>query len=214
MARTGLTNFVVWALATFVPGYLLLPVDTLFFMGAVALIVAWLTRYWPEGLGVTAAVVALLLLHGPLGGFELIAPVALAVTMAVVWRFRSVAVTEPRAALPNGTATPTRLVVATVLASVAVFVIDGFLLLAFGFTCQSDTSHATPGSDRAAWCDALGAHGLGLAVLFGPALLVLLVGIYAASRGRAREVMITVIVGFALTIALHVPDFVLSNAAP
>lgn len=208
MARTGLTNFVVWGLAAFFLGYLLSRGDeTLLAVAAAALVVAWSTRFWPEGLGVAAGVLPLLLM----GGASVIAAVV-GIGGVVVWRLRAGGVAP--AAVPNGTSTPRRLTIATLLATFAVFVIDGFLVLGFGFTCQSDTSHATPGSDRAAWCDALVKHDVVVPVLFGPAAIVLLAGIWAASRGRAREVLITVVAGFALAIAVHIPDFVLSNAAP
>jgi hypothetical protein len=208
MARTGLTNFVVWALACFSLGFVVLVGEGPLILVAVAsLAIALRTRFWPEGLGTAAGVATLLLYEGAAA-----AAVAIALATVAAWRLRvDGAPASPRR---NGASTPRRLTFAALLAAFTVFVVNGFLLLVFGFTCQSDTSSATPGSDRAAWCDALGKHDLGLVVLFGPAALVLLAGIFAGSRGRAREVMITVIAGFALTIALHVPDFVLSNAAP
>jgi hypothetical protein len=181
MARTGLTNLVVWGLATFFLGYLLARGDgSLFAVAAGALAVASFTRFWPEGLGVAAGALPLLLMRGAAA-----IAVAVAIGGAVVWRLRG-SRTAP-AALPNGTSTPRRLTIATLLASFVVFVVDGFLVLAFGFTCQSDTSHATPGSDRAAWCDALAKHDVVVPVLFGPAALVFLAGIYAASRSRTRR---------------------------
>jgi hypothetical protein len=207
MARTGLTNFVVWALACLFLGYLLAPTRELVLLAGASLVVAAFTRFWPEGLGVASGAVALLLL-----GRSVPAALLLGIATVATWRFRLGGI--PRAALPNGTSAPWRLGVAALVAAVAVFMVDGFLLLAFGFTCQSDTTQATPGSDRAAWCDALGKHDVAIPVLFGPPALVLLAGIYAATRGRARDVMIVAIAGFAVTIALHIPDFVLSNAAP
>jgi hypothetical protein len=179
----------------------------LFGVAACALGVAFLTRFWPEGLGVAAGVIPLLLMRGAAA-----IAVAIGIGCAVVWRLRVGGVAP--AALPNGTSTSRRLTIATLLASFAVFVVDGFFVLAFGFSCQSDTGHATFGSDRAAWCDALAKHDVVVPVLLGPAALVFLAGIYAASRGRAREVLITAVAGFALAIAVHIPDFVLSNAAP
>src|SRR3954468_4214863 len=209
MARTGLTNFVVWALATLLLGFVLFAGQSLLFVvGIAALAIAWLTRFWPEGLGVTAGIFPLLLMER-----AALAAVCIAMAGVVVWRLRAdSAVPTPSA--PSAASTSRRLTVATLVSSFAIFLFDGFLVLVFGFTCQSDTSHATPGSDRAAWCDALGKHDLALPVLLGPPALVFLIGIYAASRGRAREVMITAIAGFALVIALHVPDFALSNAGP
>ena len=207
MARTGLTNFVVWALAAFMLGWVLFVGESFLFVAAIAaLAIAWQTRFWPEGLGTAAGIVPLLLIQG-----AALAAVPVGAAGIAVWRLRAGGAV-PTASTANGTSTPRRLTVATLLASLAIFVVDGFLLLAFGFTCQSDTSQATPGSDRAAWCDALGKHDVAVPVLFGPPAIVFLVGIYAASRGRSREVLITVIAGFALVIALHVPDFVLSNA--
>src|SRR4051812_45839159 len=153
MARTGLTNFVAWSLATFFPAFVLLPQPgMLLAVGAAALVVAWSTRFWPEGLGVSAGVLGLLLVRGTADGASLIGAAAIGAGMVVVWRWRAGATGASPAALPNGTSTPKRLVAATLLASLAVLLANGFLLLAFGFTCQSDTSHATPGSDRAAWC--------------------------------------------------------------
>jgi hypothetical protein len=197
----------VWALACLSLGFLLAPPLELMVLAGASLVVAAVTRFWPEGLGVVAGAVALLLLRGP-------EPVALLLGVAAVvtWRFRLGRL--ERRALPNGTSAPWRLGVAALVAAVAVFLVDGLLLLGFGFTCHSDTSDATPGSDRAAWCDALGKHDLAIPILFGPPMLVFFVGIYAATRGRARDVMVTAIAGFAVTIALHIPDFVLSNAAP
>jgi hypothetical protein len=209
MARTGLTNLLVWALAAFFLGFVLsVRGETLLAVAAGALVVAWTTRFWPEGLGLAAGVVPLLLMTGA-------AAIAVAVGIGgvVVWRLR-VGRAQP-SAVPNGTSTPRRLTIATLLASFVVFLLDGVLVLGFGLSsCSGDTGRATPGSDRAAWCDALTDHDVVVPVLFGPAAFVFLAGIYAASRGRARAVLITVVAGLALAIAVHIPDFVLSNAAP
>ena len=216
MARTGLTNFVAWALATAVVGFFAYRgLEMAFLVTAGALAVAWWTRFWPEALGVAAGVAGVLLLwsfYDPTG----LLPAAAAVAAAtfLVWRGLTGTAARPAPARPNGTARPWRLILATLLAAFTVFVLDFFLALSFGFTCQSDTSHATPGSDRAAWCDALARGDISGVVLLGPALLVLAIGTYAAARGRAREVLIVVVAAFVLTIGIHIPDFVLSNAAP
>ena len=64
------------------------------------------------------------------------------------------------------------------------------------------------GAVRAAWCDALSNHHAYAVVLLVPSAVVFLGGLYAASRGRAREVLMFVVAGFALVIAVHVPDLV------
>jgi hypothetical protein len=46
-------------------------------------------------------------------------------------------------------------------------------------------------------------------ILSVPCAVVFLGGIWAASRGRAREVPMFVVAGFALMIAVHIPDVVL-----
>jgi hypothetical protein len=215
MARTGLTNFVVWALTTFVFGYFLFgDPATMFVVVSVALWLAWSTPLWPEALGVSTGVAALLFsfsFYGPIWG---VAGLAVAGTTWFVWSRRTGAAAGPVPSLPNGTARPWRLIVATLIAALTIFVLDFVLALSFGFTCGSDTSQATSGSDRAAWCDALGRGDVAGAVLLGPAALVAVLGIYVAWRGRARELLIVVIAGFVLTIGVHMPDFVLSNAAP
>jgi hypothetical protein len=216
MARTGLTNFVVWALATWVFGFFFIaPDSTAFLLAAGALAVAWWTRFWPEALGLAAGVAAVLLTYSLYDPTGLLPAAAVAAATFFVWRRLTGAAGRPAPSRPkNGTATPMRLIVATLVAAVTVFVLDFLLALSFGFTCQSDTSHATPGSDRAAWCDTLGRDDVTGVVLLGPALLVGVAGLYLAWRGRAREVMMIVVAGFALTIAFHIPDLVLSNAAP
>ena len=215
MARTGLTNFVVWALATFVVGFFAVRgVPEAFLVAALSLVIAWSTPFWPEALGVAAGVAGVLFtysLYDPTGLFP---AAAVGAAAFLVWRQVTGTAARPARALPNGTAKPWRLIVATLLAGLTIFVLDFVLALSFGFTCQSDTSHATPGSDRAAWCDTLARGDVGGLVLLGPALLVLGVGIYAAARGRAREVLIVVVAALVLTIGIHIPDFVLSNAAP
>src|SRR4051795_12134483 len=106
MARTGLTNFVAWSLATFFPAFVLLPQPgMLLAVGAAALVVAWSTRFWPEGLGVAAGVLPLLLM----GGATAIAAVV-GIGGVVVWRLRAGGVAP--AAVPNGTSTPRRLTIA------------------------------------------------------------------------------------------------------
>jgi hypothetical protein len=215
MARTGLTNFVVWALATFVVGFFAFSsVSTTLFIAAGSLALAWWTRFWPEALGVAAGLAGVFLAYSPFGPVLLVPAGAVAAATWFVWRRLTGTTARPGPAPPNGTARPWRLIVTTLVAALTLFVLDFLLALSFGFRCQSDTSHATPGSDRAAWCDALGRGDVSGLVLLGPGLIVAGLGLYAASRGRAREVMIAVIAGFALTIALHIPDFVLSNAAP
>jgi hypothetical protein len=204
MGRTGLTNFVVWALAIVLIGFFLAPRDDVAIVACAALAVAWLTRFWPEALGVAAGAATLLLVSGlSLGG------AAIAAACFVTWRHRS----GRPAPAANGTSSPARLTLATFFGAFALLVIDGFVLLGFGFTCQSDTSQATPGSDRAAWCDLLGKHDVAWLVLLAPAGLTLLFGLYAASRRDARRVMIAMLIGLALTVVVHLPDFLLSNAA-
>jgi hypothetical protein len=219
MGRIGLTNFVIWALATVLLAVFLAPRDDLAFVALGSLCVAWLTRFWPEALGVAVGAATVLLLSGLyLGGG------AIAAASFATWRLRTrrpAQAVSPAAGVPpppsppaaNGTSTPLRLMVTTFIGAFALLVIDGFVMLGFGFTCQSDTSHATPGSDRAAWCDLLGKHDVAWLVLLAPPGLTLLFGLYAARRRDPRRVLVAMLAGFALVIAVHVPDFVLSNAA-
>jgi hypothetical protein len=220
MGRTGLTNFVIWALATVLLAYFLAPRDDLALVALGSLGVAWLTRFWPEALGVAAGAATVLLFSGLSLGAG-----AIAAASFVTWLTRGrrpAQAASPAPGVPppppppaaNGTSTPLRLTVTMFLGAFALLVIDGFVTLGFGFTCQSDTTHATPGSDRAAWCDLLGKHDVAWLVLLGPPGLALLFGLYAAWRRDARWVLIAMLAGFALVIAVHVPDFVLSNAAP
>jgi hypothetical protein len=218
MARTGLTNFVAWALAGFFVGAAVVPGGPAMLLVATsALALAWGTRFWPEGLGVAAGIAALLLWFGLAETTFLLFAGLVAGATVFVWRARGAAPAAPEAPEPpavEGTSSRARLTVAVLIGSFALFVLDLYLALLFGLTCQSDTNHATPGSDRAGWCDALNDDRLALGILFGPSMLVFLAGLYAARRGRSREVLIAVVAGLALTIALHIPDFVLSNAAP
>jgi hypothetical protein len=212
MARTGLTNFVAWAAATFVFGWFAFrgPGTALLIAGG-ALALAWWTRFWPEALGLAAGLAGVLLAWSPFSPVLLLPAGGVAAATWFVWR-RVAGGSAPRR--PNGTARPWRLIVTALVATFTVFVLDFLLALSFGFTCQSDTSHATPGSDRATWCDALGRGDVAGAVILGPPVLVALAGLYLAWHGRARELLLIVMAGFVLTIALHIPDFVLSNAAP
>src|SRR4051794_32994220 len=135
MRRTGLTNFVIWALATVLLGYFLAPRDDIFIVACASLAVAWLTRFWPEALGGAAGGATLLLFSGLSPGAG-----AIAAASFVTWRYRSGRLTP----VANGTSTPARLTLATFFGAFALLVIDGFVTLGFGFTCQSDTGHATP----------------------------------------------------------------------
>ena len=211
MARTGVTNFVVWALATFFLGYFLLRGDAIaLVVGAGALALAWWTRFWPEALGVAAGVAGVLVVYGLFAGSGLVPAGALVAGTAFVWRRRIAGTDGHRApARLNGTSTPRRLTVATLLAALAVFVVDFFLAIGFGLSCDADANPGAPGSDRAAWCDALSHHHAYAVILSLPPAVVFLGGIYAASRGRAQEVLMFVVAGFALVIAVHVPDVVL-----
>jgi hypothetical protein len=211
MARTGLTNFVAWAFAAFFLGYFLFGGTAMaLVLGAGALALAWWTRYWPEALGIAAGTAGVLVVYGAFAGPGLLPAMALVAATFFVWRGRiSGMIGQPSPPRPNGTSTPRRLTIATLLASFAVFVVDFYLALGFGFSCDADANPGAPGSDRAAWCDAITNHHGYAVVLSIPPAVAFLGGIYAASRGRAREVLTFVVAGFALAIAVHVPDVVL-----
>lgn len=97
----------------------------------------------------------------------------------------------------------------TVFGTLAVLVVNFIVSIGFGFSCDADARPGAPGSDRAAWCDALGNHHLWPLILLLPCAVVFLGGIYGASRGRVGAVSMSVLAGFALVIAVHVPDVVL-----
>lgn len=237
MARTGLTNFVVWALATAILGMLAARSFTgLAVLAGGGLAVAWWTRFWPEGLGVAAGVAATQLLYGLLslatetsssGGGLVFAAFVSAVT-AVVWRLRLAAYVEhhsgpaqpavdgvpPPPPPPNGHSSPARLMLTTVLGSFTLLVISFLLTMGFGFSCQSDTSHATPGSAHAAHCNLFDSSGnLFFLVVALPPAVVFLIGPFATGRREPRWVGLAVAIGFALLIAIHLPDWFLSNSA-
>src|SRR3954451_1848727 len=137
MARTGLTNFVVWALATLCLAFFLVPRTELLLVAGLSLVVAWATRYWPEALGVAAGVAAVFLFDGLAARSALLPAAAIASAVAVVWRGRLVAAgpaPQPAGTRPNGSSTGWRLGTATLVAAFAIFAIDFLLALAFGIT--------------------------------------------------------------------------------
>jgi hypothetical protein len=210
MARTGLTNLVAWGGATLCVGYLLVPRPALLLAAGAALGVASFARFWPEAVGVAGGVAAIFLFDALWSPVSLLAAGAIGVGATAIWRQRATAMPAPAAAAsPAGASTPRRLTVATLIASFAVFVVDFVVSIGTGLSCDADARPGAPGSDRAAWCAALSDHHAWAVVLGLPPAVVLLGGIYAASRGRAREVMMFVAAGFALLIAVHIPDVVL-----
>jgi hypothetical protein len=236
MARTGLSNFVVWAIATMFLGWALARGMTgLVVLAAGGVAVAWWTRFWPEGLGVAAGVAALLaftwlqslLLYDAVpdrGAGEIVVAAIVAAVTAVVWRLRLDAYIAHHAGdapadsalppAPNGHSSPARLLLATVLGSFTLLVVGFFLTMGFGFSCQSDTTHATPGSPHAAHCDLFDGSGhLFFLVIALPPAVVFLIGLFATGRRQPRWVGLAMVIGFALMIAIHVPDWVLSNSA-
>jgi hypothetical protein len=103
-----------------------------------------------------------------------------------------------------------RLAGTVVLAAVALFVLNGFLAIAFGFQCEGDTAYLVAGTDKADYCRLLHDHGvLRLLMVFGPSLLALAVGLAGARKRDSRHVLVATVCGLALTIAAHVSDFVL-----
>jgi hypothetical protein len=211
MARTGLTNFVAWAIATLCVGYFLVPRPSLLLVAGVSLGVALFARFWPEALGVAGGVAAIFLFDGAWSPVFLLAAGAIGVSTLVIWRQRATLATAaaPAPAPPADVSSPRRLTFTTLVATFGVFVLNFVVSIGFGLSCDADARPGAPGSDRAAWCDALSNHHAWAVILSVPSAVVFLGGIYAASRGRAREVMMWVVAGFALVIAVHVPDVVL-----
>jgi hypothetical protein len=126
----------------------------------------------------------------------------------------SVVPPSPPAAVANGHSAPARLVVATLLASFTLLVVGFFLTMGFGFSCGSDTTQATPGSPHAAHCDLFDNSGhLFFLVVVLPPAIVFMMGLFAAVRRQPRYVTMAVTIGFALMVAIHLPDWFLSNSA-
>jgi hypothetical protein len=235
MPRAGLTNFAIWALASAVLSYLFLEREAVSGLAALliagALLVAWRTRYWPEALGALSGFAATTVLTGlaPFDGQEsfLIVGVVAGLSALAMWRhLLARGAADPLAVPPPppppappaqappppapSPSTPARLSAATILGSFVLLVVGGVLALVFGFSCGSDTTQVTPGTDKAAWCD-LHRGDRGLLLLFGPPLIALVLGLVAARRQEARRVLLAVVAGFALTVAVHVPDWVLAG---
>jgi hypothetical protein len=104
------------------------------------------------------------------------------------------------------------LVVTAVLNAFALLVLDGFLQLAFSFSCGSDTSTPDPGSDLAGYCDTLRAHDeLSWLIVFGPPLFALLFGLSGAQRQEPNRVLVGVLGGLALVIAAQLPGWVAAS---
>jgi hypothetical protein len=209
MARTGLTNLITWGVATLCVSYFLVPRPWLLLVAGAALGVAWLSRFWAEAIGVAAGVAAIFLLEALWSPVFLLAAAAIGGAAMVTWRQRAadVAVSAERAARA-AVSTSRRLVFTTLVATFGVFVLNFVFSLGAGFSCDADARPGAPGSDRAAWCDFLSIHHGWAVILSVPCAVVFLGGIYAASRGRAREVLGYVVAGFVLVIAVHVPDVV------
>jgi hypothetical protein len=223
MERVGLTNFVLWAIATLVFGLLLVgDVAAVVVTGLCAFAVAWWTRFWPEGLGVAAGLSGACFIAGlwssgaGAGGtpFFITAGALFAATW-VMWRVRLAAYVavheadEP-ASPPNSTSRPWRLVVGVVLAAAALLLVNVVLYVGYWFGhCGGDTTpQPSPGSEVANYCDVTASGLLGACLVLGPSLLVLCAGVALASLRRARPVLIAAVVGIVLTIALHVPGWI------
>jgi hypothetical protein len=209
MARTGFTNVVAWGVATLCVSFFLVPPSSLLPVAGVALGVAWFSRLWAEGVGVAAGVAAVFLLNGFISPVFLLAAATIGGAAMVTWRQRAVDVpVPPEHAARVHVSTARRLVFTTLVATFGVFVLNFVFSLGAGFSCDADARPGAPGSDRAAWCDFLGNHHGWAVILSVPCAVVFLGGIYAASRGRAREVLGYVVAGFVLVIAVHIPDMV------
>lgn len=229
MRPIGLTNFVIWAVGS---GFVSLIAGPSFaawggIVVPVAVLVAWRTRYWPEALGALAGFAVMCLVSGflELSGSEgaagatpfLAVGTVLAVSDLAMWRYavaRDFALPSPvESGASVSASSPGRLGLATLLGSIMLLVTSGLALLAFGFRCQSDTGRATPGSDLAGYCDKLSAHGeLVFLVVCGPALIALVLGLMGARRRDGPMVLAAMLLGLAVAIAAHVPDWLLSNS--
>ncbi len=196
MARSGRTNFFAWAFASAFASYL--AGSSFAEWGAVvvsvALLVFWRTRYGPEALGALAGFAAISLLYGflllsateaPDPAPRLAVGAVLAATIAVLWR-HAFARADPQAG-PSASSSG-RLALATVLAAIPLLITSLFVSIGFGFSCQSDTGHATPGSDHAGYCDLLTKHGeLLFLVVAGPAFVDLGAGADGVAQARQRD---------------------------
>lgn len=228
MERVGLTNFVLWAIGALIIGVPLAG-DTAaaLVVGAGALGVAWWTRLWPEGLGVAAGIsgafvlgaVSTLAFRDP-GAPSFVPGALLFAATWVVWRLRLGAYVAVHSGAegasppaPNGISTPWRLALGTAAAAAALLPLNFVLFLVFAFgRCGSDTNPGPPaGSDLEAYCDFTSDHGA--ALLLGPSLVVLGLGLVLAQQRRPRLLLITGLAGLALTIAMHIPDWVVSGGA-
>jgi hypothetical protein len=108
-------------------------------------------------------------------------------------------------------------VLLAIVNALVILVLNFFLWLAFGLVaCGGDggTQYSAPGSQRAAYCDVLGNHGvLQVLAVFGAALLVLAVGLRAARLRDSRLALVGLFAGIVLTIAMHLPGWLLSASA-
>jgi hypothetical protein len=230
MAPSGRTNFFAWAFASAFAAYI--AGGSFGEWGAVvvsaALLVFWRTRYRPEALGALAGFAAIALLYGFLQlsvteqsdpAPRLLVGAVLAVTIGVLWRHAfaradaSVAGGPSPQRPPRSPSSSGRLALATVMAAIPLLIISLFVSIGFGFSCQSDTGRATPGSDHAGYCDLLTKHGeLLFLVVAGPAFLTLVLGLIGSRRRDGAMVAGAVLLGVLLVIVAHVPDFTLSDS--
>jgi hypothetical protein len=221
MKRVALNNFVLWAIPGLAFGLVFAwDVDAVAVIGLCALAVAWWTRFWPEALGVSAGLSAASLLAGLwISGtyatptpYFIAAAVLFAVTW-VTWRVRLaayVAVNEAPTALPNGRFRRLALIFVVVAAATALLFVNVILDVGYWFGhCGTDTSPPPPpGSEVERYCNFLGCGSLHVWLLLGPSLLVLGAGIGMALRRRGQLALLATLVGVGLTIAIHVPGWV------
>ena len=223
MKRVGLTNFVLWAIGPLVFGTIFgTDMEAVVVTGACALAIAWWTRFWPEGLGVAAGLSLECFLVGlsrsgndaPSTLFFVIAGALFAATL-VMWRVRlaayiAVHAADEPAARTNGTSRPLRLIAGVVVAACTLFVVNVVFYAGYWFAnCGGDTTPPPPpGSDLERYCDLTGSGTLAALLVFGPSILVLCAGVATAFLRRARLVLVVTLAGVGLTIALHVPGWV------
>jgi hypothetical protein len=223
MKRLALTNFVLWAIPGLAFGLMLAwDVVVFAFIGLCVLAVAWWTRFWPEALGVAAGMSGASLLAGlwTSGTNAGVTPyfIAAAVLFAVTWvtwrvrRAAHVAVHEADGptARPNGTSRRWGLILGVVVSAAALLVVNVILGVGYWFGhCGTDTSPPPPpGSEVERYCDLLKGGSLSDLLLLGPSLLVLGVGVAMALLRRGELALLATLVGIGLTIAIHVPGWV------